>query len=143
MHDEKGDDDRRDDVLRIVERRLERAHRIAEEYPIEHADDDDSDDEQDDDEVEDEDEDDSEDEDKETPVRALITADLAGALPGLGRKIPHYHKYSYLGFAGEEPENVLRGRWPVTGSPMSVAIETGAAPGRLEKTPTPAIRREK
>ena len=75
----------------------------------------------------------SEDEDKETPVRALITADLAGALPGLGRKIPHYHKYSYLGFAGEEPQNVLKGRWPVTASPMSVAFVADAVPARLSE----------
>ena len=75
----------------------------------------------------------SEDEDTEMPVRALITADLASALPGLGRKIPHYHKYSYLGFAGEEPENRLKGRWPVTDSPMSVALQEAAAPARLPK----------
>ena len=75
----------------------------------------------------------SEDGGPETPVRALITADLASALPGLGRKIPHYHKYSYLGFFGEEPENRLKGRWPVTDSPMSVAIEPGALPARLPK----------
>jgi len=35
------------------------------------------------------------------------------ALPGLGRKLPHYHKYSYLGFQGDEPENITKGRWPV------------------------------
>ena len=50
---------------------------------------------------------------------ALITADDAAALPGLGRKLPHYHKYSYLGFAGDEPENRIKGRWPVSNSPMS------------------------
>jgi aminopeptidase N len=75
----------------------------------------------------------SEDADQATPVRALITADLANALPGLGRKLPHYHKYSYLGFAGVEPENVLKGRWPVTDSPMSVAIGADAVPARLPK----------
>ncbi len=70
---------------------------------------------------------------KDTPVHALITADLASALPGLGRKIPHYHKYSYLGFAGEEPENRLKGRWPVTDSPMSVALIADAVPARLPR----------
>jgi hypothetical protein len=70
----------------------------------------------------------------ETPVHALITADLASALPGLGRKLPHYHKYSYLGFAGEEPENRLKGRWPVTDSPMSVALQEGAVPARLPES---------
>ncbi|VFN02476.1 MAG: hypothetical protein BECKG1743D_GA0114223_104841 [Candidatus Kentron sp. G] len=43
--------------------------------------------------------------DGKSHARALIAADLAGALPGLARKIPHYHKYSYLAFAGQEPAN--------------------------------------
>lgn len=52
----------------------------------------------------------------------FIASDLPGALPGLGRKLPHYHKYSYLGFEGEEPANVARGRWPVLDSPMTVFV---------------------
>ena len=44
------------------------------------------------------------------------------ALPGLGRKLPHYHKYSYLAFEGDEPVNVVKGRWPVIDSPMTVFI---------------------
>jgi len=63
--------------------------------------------------------------------RALITADLASALPGLGRKIPHYHKYSYLAFAGEEPENRLKGRWPVTDSSMAKLFQKGAERAKL------------
>jgi hypothetical protein len=43
---------------------------------------------------------------------------------GLTRKLPHYHKYSYLAFEGDEPVNVDKGRWPVTRSPM-----TGVADG--------------
>lgn len=72
--------------------------------------------------------------DNKSYPRALITADLPGALPGLGRKIPHYHKYSYLAFAGEEPENQLKGRWPVTDSPMTVIFEPHAERARLKKT---------
>jgi hypothetical protein len=63
--------------------------------------------------------------------RTLITADLASALPGLARKLPHYHKYSYLGFAGEEPENRLKGRWPVTDSPLSKVFQENAEQGEL------------
>ena len=63
--------------------------------------------------------------------RALITTDLPGALTGLGRKIPHYHKYSYLAFAGDEPENRLKGRWPVTDSPMSQVLHQGAQRAQL------------
>ncbi|MFB0506893.1 MAG: M20/M25/M40 family metallo-hydrolase, partial [Thermodesulfobacteriota bacterium] len=51
-----------------------------------------------------------------------IASDLPEALPGLGRKLPHYHKYSYLGFEGEEPANVTKGRWPVLDSPMTVFV---------------------
>ena len=50
----------------------------------------------------------------------FIATDNAAALPGIGRKLPHYHKYSYLVFTGDEPKNILKGRWPVTRSPMTV-----------------------
>jgi hypothetical protein len=51
-----------------------------------------------------------------------VAADIPRAVPGLGRKLPHYHKYSYLGFKGEEPVNFLKGRWPVLDSPMTIFI---------------------
>ena len=49
----------------------------------------------------------------------FIASDKAEALKGLGRKLPHYHKYSYLGFEGDEPENIAKGRWPILDSPMT------------------------
>ena len=52
----------------------------------------------------------------------FIAADRPEALPGLGRKLPHYHKYSYLAFEGDEPANVAKGRWPVLDSPMTVFL---------------------
>ena len=52
----------------------------------------------------------------------FIASDLAEALPGLGRKIPHYHKYSYLVFEGDEPVNIIKGRWPVLHSPMNAIL---------------------
>jgi len=54
-----------------------------------------------------------------------VASDLPEALPGLGRKLPHYHKYSYLGFTGPEPTNVVKGRWRILDSPMTVFL-----PGR-------------
>ncbi|MGD2082141.1 MAG: M20/M25/M40 family metallo-hydrolase, partial [Chromatiales bacterium] len=57
-----------------------------------------------------------------------LGAENAAAMPGLARKLPHYGKYSYLGFTGDEPENVLKGQWPVTRSPLSVVLADGAVP---------------
>ncbi len=51
-----------------------------------------------------------------------IASDIPEALPLLGRKLPHYHKYSYLAFKGSELTNTLKGRWQVTGSPMTVFV---------------------
>jgi aminopeptidase N len=60
----------------------------------------------------------------QNPDLALVwvAADNPAALPGLGRKLPHYGKYSYLAFTGDEPVNRLKGQWPVTGSPMSIRV---------------------
>jgi len=52
----------------------------------------------------------------------FIASSLPEALPGLGRKLPHYHKYSYLGFEGDESANIAKGRWPVLDSPMTVFL---------------------
>ena len=58
------------------------------------------------------------------PGQALgwLAAGQAAALPGLGRKLPHYGRYSYLAFTGDEPTNVLKGQWPVVHSPLSVVL---------------------
>ena len=75
------------------------------------------------------------------PDQALgwLAAGQAAALPGLGRKLPHYGKYSYLAFTGEAPDNVLKGQWPVVHSPLSVAVvqEDGAPvmPGTARLAP--------
>ena len=66
-------------------------------------------------------------------ARAFIGAEVIESLPGLGRKLPHYHKYSYLVFSGDEPQNQLKGRWPVTNSPMSTQFSKPAAMGELQK----------
>jgi aminopeptidase N len=69
----------------------------------------------------------------ESFARAFIAADLPESLPGLGRKLPHYHKYSYLTFSGTEPQNRIKGRWPVTRSPMTAHLIKGAELGQLKK----------
>ncbi|HET6513659.1 MAG TPA: PDZ domain-containing protein [Thermodesulfovibrionales bacterium] len=58
---------------------------------------------------------------KEVALTFIASSPLE-ALPGLARKLPHYRKYSYLGFTGIGPTNVAKGRWPVTDSPMAVLL---------------------
>jgi aminopeptidase N len=65
------------------------------------------------------------------PVIAFVAADHAAQVPGLARKLPHYHKYSYLAFEGDEPVNVDKGRWPVSRSPMTAFLEGSPAMAKL------------
>lgn len=51
-----------------------------------------------------------------------IAVDPMEAFPGLGRKLPHYQKYSYLVFEETEPKNIAKGRFPVDHSPLSVFL---------------------
>jgi hypothetical protein len=60
---------------------------------------------------------------------AFLSANRAEALPGLGRKLPHYGKYGWLAFEGDEPENVGKGQWDAVGSPLAVAIDDGGTGG--------------
>jgi aminopeptidase N len=67
-----------------------------------------------------------------------IFGDPLEAMPGLGRKLPHYGKYSYLGFEGTEPVNVLKGQWAASDSPLhvdlrAVASRTAALPALTPK----------
>ncbi|OGW27683.1 MAG: hypothetical protein A2X56_08260 [Nitrospirae bacterium GWC2_57_13] len=55
-------------------------------------------------------------------AKLFIASDKAEALPGLGRKLPHYHKYSYLAFQGTAPENIAKGRWQITNSPLTAFV---------------------
>lgn len=48
----------------------------------------------------------------------------ADAAASVGRKIPHYGKYSYLVFDGAT--NVAKGTWPVSESPMIARVAPGA-----------------
>ncbi len=66
-----------------------------------------------------------------------LVVEPAAAFPGMGRKLPHYGKYSYLGFAGEEPANTVKGQWPTSDSPMVVDLRRDGEPAlgaaRFEK----------
>ncbi len=51
-----------------------------------------------------------------------LVVEPEAAFPGMGRKLPHYGKYSYLAFAGDEPTNVVKGQWPASSSPLRLAL---------------------
>jgi hypothetical protein len=61
------------------------------------------------------------------PAKAIawVVADPLAAAPGLARKLPHYGKYSYLGFEGTEPANDVKGEWSAADSPLHVALAAG------------------
>jgi aminopeptidase N len=65
-------------------------------------------------------------------VVVLLTTDRTAALPGLGRKLPHYGKYSYLAFEGDEPTNTFKGQWTAVNSPMSVILDKSFAPDQVQ-----------
>lgn len=48
-----------------------------------------------------------------------VASDIPQAIEELARKLPHYRKYSYLAFKGGELDNVNKGQWPITASPLS------------------------
>jgi len=64
------------------------------------------------------------------PAHAVgwIAADPVEAIAGLARKLPHYSRYSFLAFRGDEPENVAKLMWDPVGSPMTVRLVDGAIP---------------
>jgi len=70
------------------------------------------------------------------PAAALawVAAQPVEAIPGLARKLPHYTRYSYLGFKGPEPENVAKGMW----RPLSSPLVRKLAEGELTELTLPA-----
>ena len=57
-------------------------------------------------------------------VIVWLTIGNKDAVPGLLRKLPHYGKYSYLVFEGDEPANIEKGQYPVVHSPLSKMLTT-------------------
>ncbi|MFT5689570.1 MAG: aminopeptidase N, partial [Planctomycetota bacterium] len=55
------------------------------------------------------------------------------AQEGLARKLPHYGKYSYLAFEGDEPTNVVKGQWGTDQSPLAVNLGDTALPAVKEE----------
>ncbi len=55
------------------------------------------------------------------------------AFPGLARKIPHYRKYSYIAFTGDNPDNVLKGQWPIGHSKLDIKLDKTAPTQSIEE----------
>ncbi len=55
----------------------------------------------------------------------FVGAQTDAAIKSLTRKLPHYGKYGYLGFEGDEAKNVLKGSLPALDSPLNVRINEG------------------
>ncbi|MEW6074311.1 MAG: M20/M25/M40 family metallo-hydrolase [Planctomycetota bacterium] len=60
-----------------------------------------------------------------------IGGGTAAALPGLARKLPHYGKYSFLRFTGDEPTNVEKGQWSGAASPLVWMARPAVEPSGL------------
>jgi len=63
-----------------------------------------------------------------TTAVGFIGADPVAAIAGLARKLPHYQKYSYLAFKGDEPSNTTKGMWTPVSSPMVRNLSDGPLP---------------
>jgi hypothetical protein len=59
---------------------------------------------------------------------AWVAAAPSEAIPGLARKLPHYTRYSFLGFRGTEPENMAKGMWQPLSSPLVRNLSEGDMP---------------
>jgi hypothetical protein len=61
-----------------------------------------------------------------TQSMVFIQPGKVEAIPGLIRKLPHYGKYSYLAFEGDEPVNIAKGQWMVINSPLVKVLDADA-----------------
>jgi aminopeptidase N len=66
-----------------------------------------------------------------------VTASSAAAADALARKLPHYGKYSWLVFAGDDATNEATGEWPVGDTPLARNLTADARPIKL--TPRKAL----
>ncbi|HNR22987.1 MAG TPA: M20/M25/M40 family metallo-hydrolase [Steroidobacteraceae bacterium] len=64
------------------------------------------------------------------PAKAVgfIALGSAVAAPGLAGKLPHYGKYSYLVFEGDEPKNTVKGEWSAVDSPLRIDLRSAQTP---------------
>ncbi len=65
-------------------------------------------------------------------IIALLSIGNSNASAGLVRKLPHYGKYSYLAFSGDEPSNIAKGQWPVINSPLAKVLDSEISDVKVE-----------
>ena len=73
----------------------------------------------------------------ETLNVVFIAIDNKNAVAGLVRKLPHYGKYGYLAFEGDEPVNIAKGQWPVLNSPLVKVFDKKAQNITIEEKREP------
>ncbi len=80
----------------------------------------------------------------ESPEKLLmfIGSENPQTLKALSRKLPHYHKYSYLIFEGDEAINTMKGRWEIKDSPLSIVLKKADKPEIKRKTLVPDFSKE-
>jgi hypothetical protein len=64
-------------------------------------------------------------------VVVYVSAPSEAAADALARKLPHYGKYSWLVFAGEDAANEGTGEWPAGDTPLGRNLAPDARPIRL------------
>src|SRR5882672_1150319 len=65
-------------------------------------------------------------------VVIYVSASSEAAANALARKLPHYGKYSWLVFAGDEATNEATGEWPVGDTPLARNLTPQGQPIKLE-----------
>src|SRR5262249_38272338 len=65
-------------------------------------------------------------------VLIYVSASSEAAANALARKLPHYGKYSWLVFAGDEATNEATGEWPIGDTPLARNLTAQARPIKLE-----------
>jgi hypothetical protein len=70
-----------------------------------------------------------------TATTGWLHCHTTAAFQGLERKLPHYRKYSYLAFSGDNPDNILKGQWSMSSSNLTVKLDKSAPPLVLKEHP--------
>lgn len=68
-------------------------------------------------------------------VLVYLSNENKEAVDGLSKKLPHYGKYSYLVFEGNEPTNIGKGEWSSVNSPLMAKVVMQGADNNFDGLP--------